>query len=174
MKIVDKVESIKWLASKGVIDSEGTILRSSFPRQATYYITSLDSGAKTVIARTLMLQFAKFDESMLWIDEYKVWPAAENWNLFDGYRRSLGERKPLWERPGHIFAPGDGETVFSLLCMVLYFIWGAIVAPASGELVVRISHDDWIDIYAKEDMGAEEDTFTVVGNVIGHILRTNP
>lgn len=165
MKFVDRVDSIQWLSSRGLSDGEGNVLSSKFAKKA-WYLVPEDSGAKTIIARALALQFKQFGEGLLWIDEYLVWPSAENWPLFDGYRRSLGEGRPLWERQGHIFTPSDNDALFALLSMTLYFVMGAKLAPSSGELLIRISHDEYIDVYSREDIDIyAKDTVGPVGGV---------
>lgn len=161
MRIVDKTEAMEWLSLRGITDSEGRIAKSLFPRQATRYIEK-DSGAKTGFARVLASHFSEFDESMLWIDEWGIWPTSENHDLFNGYRQSLGETRPVRDRPAHICTPTDEAAVFSLLSMVLYFVWGAVLAASSGEVVVRISHDEWVDVYAKDVTEHEEDLFATV------------
>lgn len=159
MRIVDKAEAIQWLSSRGMTDSQGRVLEAAFPRKATHYLPG-DSGRKTAIAKALGHRLSKLDESILWIDEWGIWPDCENWPLFEGYRRSLGERRLLDDSPGHIFVPSDEDTVFSLLSMVLYFSWGAVFASSSGE-AIRISHDEWVDVYGKNPTESEDDIFAV-------------
>ncbi|MHB1131520.1 MAG: hypothetical protein ACYC4L_03945 [Chloroflexota bacterium] len=164
MRTVDKAEAIAWLSSRALTNSDGRSLPSAFARQATFSIPH-DSGAKTSIARELAYRFAQSDEvseSILWIDEYMIWPSAENWHLFDSYRRSLGEGRPLWERPGHLLAPSDADTMFALLSMVLYFVWGAVLASSSGEMLVRISHDEWMDVFGKQVAPSDDDLFAAL------------
>ncbi len=167
MTTLDRAKAIGWLSSKGVTRSKGRYVIEEPMRKATYPIPT-DSGKKTVIARELARQLGRFDEVMLWIDEFGIWPSSENWYLFDMFRRSLGERKHLHERPGHIFTAGDFDAVFGLLSMVLYFNWGAVLAPSSGTLVVRISHDEFIDVYAKDSIGTDDDVFAALDHIIGN------
>lgn len=111
-----------------------------------------DSGEKTFFARYIADVLKAFDEAIVWIDEFMVWPSAENWPLFHGFRRSFGETRVLIDAPGHLVTPADSDAVFSLLSMVLYFVWGAIAAPGSGDLLIRISHDEMADIYLNRDL----------------------
>lgn len=161
MRIVGKEEAIRWLSSRGITDSEGRIREAAFPRKAAINFEE-DSGAKVAKARGLVYQFRELDESMLLIDDFGICPDYENWSLFDGYRRSLGETRPLSESPGHIFSCDEKDVASSLLAMVLIFPWDAIWASSNGEVVVRILHDERADIYGSESEGAEEDPFTVI------------
>jgi hypothetical protein len=158
MRIVDKAEAIEWLSSRGIYH-QGDMLGGSFPRKATHYLPG-DSGRKTAIAQALSGRLSEFDESILWIDEWGISSSSENWPLFYGYRRSLGETRSLEEAPGHIFTPSDGDAAFALLSMVLYFRLGAVFASSSGE-AIRISHDEWIDVYGLDLGDPENDIFAV-------------
>ena len=158
MRIVDNAEAIEWLSSRGITDPKGKMLGAGFPRKATYYLPG-DSGRKTAIALALGHRLSKFDESILWIDEWGIWGPCENWPLFYGYRQYLGETRPTEEAPGHIFVPSDEDIVFALLSM-LYFSWGAVFASSSRE-TIRISHDEWVDVYGKDLGVPENDIFAV-------------
>jgi hypothetical protein len=104
----------------------------------------------------------------LWINEYGIWPSSEDPGLFDGYRKSLGENKPVHERPGHVFEKSDLEVVASLVGMVLYFVWGALIAsPTAGALVV-ISHDEWLELHLRGDQSLKEPA-----ELIERIARTD-
>jgi hypothetical protein len=71
----------------------------------------------------------------------------------------------LWESPCHILAPCDEDSAFALLSMVLYFIWGAVFASSSGE-VIRISHDEYVEVYSKDLAESEWDIFAVADWII--------
>ena len=36
------------------------------------------------------------------------------------------------------------------------------LAPASGELLVEISHDEWIDVYSQDSIGSDDDVFELL------------
>lgn len=166
MKFVDRGEAILWLSSRGITDPKGRILEAAFPRKAAISFDK-DSGRKVLDAKGLVFQFGKFDEWMLLVDAFGICPDYENWSLFDSYRQSLGETRPLRESPGHIFSHDDKDAASSLLAMVLIFPWDAIWASSSGEVVVRILHDERAYIYAGEGEGSEEDPFVVISSWLG-------
>lgn len=84
---------------------------------------------------------------MLWINEYGVWPSSEDMNLFLGFRKSLGIKAHLHEIPGHLITSSDEADAASLIGMSLYFCWGALIAPSSSDFLLRISHDEFIELY---------------------------
>jgi hypothetical protein len=82
------------------------------------------------------------------ITEFGIWPSAEDWTLFDGFRASLGERRSLPDAPGHIFAAEDADQLVALTCMVLYFCWGAQIVAEDGCRAVAVSHDESLTLAA--------------------------
>ena len=108
------------------------------------YLIPADSGAKTSMARelaTLLLQ----DSLFLYVSGWSAWPSATHFDLFDGYRRSLGENRQLKESQVHLFSPGE-ETIFtSLLAMSLYFVWDVQIFDARGSMLATFSHDEWME-----------------------------
>jgi hypothetical protein len=122
--------------------------------QVIHHSISPDSGRKTALSKLITSFFDTDDEALLWINEFGIWPSSEDRNLFAGFRRSLGENSPLHEKPGHIFRSSELKDVSSLLAMVLYFVWGAILySPAKG-LIIEISHDEVINIHARNKESA--------------------
>jgi hypothetical protein len=85
----------------------------------------------------------------MWIGEIGIWPSSENLELFEGYRRSLGETRPLHEAPLHEFGTEDYAALECLLDLVLYFIWDASLIDVSNGTTFHISHDEWIAVLAE-------------------------
>lgn len=150
MQIIDEKETKLWLSKKKLLDFKGEGLSLPEFLEPLSYNIPVDSGVKTALSRTITSFFKDDDESLLWINEFSIWPSAENQNLFYGFRRSLGESSQLYVKPGHLFSNGDIETIESLLSMVLYFYWGAILVPSHKNFIIQISHDEWMDVFVKD------------------------
>jgi len=150
MKIIDENDTIGWLSEAGVAYNSGKLSLDAFPAKSHISIP-VDSGQKTKIAAIIALLCSDYPESLLWINEFGIWPSCEDWNLFNGFRNSLGEDSLLYQKPGHIFSKKDIGSLRSLLAMVLYFFWGAVVVPRQMDFLVKISHDEYIDVYAKDE-----------------------
>ena len=149
MRIVDKEESIRWLLTKGISFQNAHSPSFRGLVKAIDFRIPVDSGRKTALSRALASLFEIDDEALLWINEFGIWESCEDRNLFDRFRCSLGEHRPLQEKPGHIFSQSDLTDVTSLLAMILYFVWGAVLySPAKG-LAIEISHDEFILVFAK-------------------------
>jgi hypothetical protein len=165
VEIIDKERTANWLSIRGLLGSKGKLSLSGL-KQIGYYPIPADSGRKTIISRTVASFFDTEDESLLWIDEYGIWKSCEDWILFDGFRQFLGEGSPLYEKPGHIFSRKDLDSVCSLLAMTLYFCWGAVIVKADKSLVIRISHDEILDIYITEETVFPKDIIERIESVM--------
>lgn len=148
MQIIDKKETMLWLSEKGLLDSTG---KPSFPGFVEVIDSSIpaDSGHKTALSRAIVSFFDTDNEALLWINEFGIWESSEDRNLFEGFRRSLGEHSPLRDKPGHIFSSSDLSNVGSLVAMILYFVWGGILYSPAKSLAINISHDEYISVFAR-------------------------
>ena len=157
MRIIDMKETTLWLSKRNLLDSAGKVAPTGFFKALDSQIPS-DSGHKTALSRVIASFFENDDEALLWIHEFGIWPSSEDWHLFEALRQSLGEQSTLSDKPGHLFSSSDLTAVRSLVALVLYFIWGAILySPATG-LVVKISHDEFLSVYVRDRKDASNVT----------------
>jgi hypothetical protein len=140
-------ESDCWLANNGV--NENHLIHDDQYFRFVYSIP-VDSGVKNYIAKRLSAIFEK-EKVFLRITDFGVFSASENRELFHGYRRSLGVEQEIHEKPAHIFDEGENIELYCILSMVLYFIWGSIVVNESKQIIIYISHDEFIDIYIRRN-----------------------
>jgi len=155
MKIISKEEVHGWLSTRGLDGSSTDQLFRGFPERKSFHIP-VDACGKKHIGDLIAYELEDKEEALLWIDEFFIWPSCEDWNLFDRFRQTLGEERKLYESPGHVFTKDDRDNVRSLLAMVLYFFCGAIVVFGEGKLLIRISHDEFVDIYSKDEVRGPE------------------
>jgi hypothetical protein len=148
MKAIDSPLVNEWLTQKGLLDRKGEIAFSTFSFSEKCKIP-VDSGKKTAISAMLCSFFKKEQESLLWINEYGIWPSSEDGNLFAGFRKSLGISESLFEKPGHVFSMQDNISIKSILCMVLYFCWGAFIIPGSKAFCIKVTHDEQLVVFAE-------------------------
>ena len=147
MKILSTDEACSILGTKslsGFVDS----LSDRLPHRLAVYSIPADSGAKCSLAK--LLRDLLFSESpiFIYVTGWGVWPSSENLDLFDGYRRSLGEERPLELVPVHLFETSDKSAFVSILSMALYFVWDVEVFDERGTVLVTFSHDEWMEIKA--------------------------
>lgn len=123
-------------------------LRNTHPHIARYAIPE-DTGVKNMLARSLAEAMTAEPGGMFFIGEINIWPSSEHWDLFDGYRASLGETRSVHDAPCHEIESGDQPRLHSLIALVLYFVCGGLLIHPSGTIVVEISHDEWLCVWAQ-------------------------
>jgi hypothetical protein len=149
LQIINSDEVKLWLSKRELLDSKG-ITRLSDYNDFQNCIIPNDSGKKTALSRIITDLFSQECESLLWINEYGIWPSCEDQNLFHGFRESLGASDKLQDKPGHIFFKEDLFNISSLLSLILYFYWGAIIISSNKRSIVKISHDEVLEIFVKD------------------------
>ena len=115
-----------------------------------------DSGRKTSLSRVFAYLLRRQSNVCIYVSGWSVWQSAENLDLFYGYRRSFGENRTLMEAPVHLFERSEEDAFVSILCMVFYFVWDAWVFDVEGKTLVRISHDEWLEVRADDDEAIKE------------------
>jgi hypothetical protein len=155
MKIVSRQECLEWLKTKFARDFTWESVKAVYPHHVSYLLPR-DTGKKTSIARVLTGCVDATEPGLFWITGWSVFPTCQNMSLFDRYRQSLGESRPIHAAPGHVFGESDLWDVECLLDLVLYFYWDATLFECAGSIVVRISHDEWFSVYAKDKAGLQE------------------
>lgn len=104
-----------------------------------------DSGAKVRFARIVARTFLEQGSALLWITNTGVWPTAEHIDLFNGYRRSIGEARNHYEAPVHLFSASDVDSFISVFCLGLFFVWDMEAIAVDRSLAATVSHDEWFE-----------------------------
>lgn len=147
-----KILSLNELNVGFMQDRLGWIMERSWKEKFTHHLTyrvPIDTGKKTALAKQLVSHFVDEKEGLLWIKDWAAWPNSANMNLFYGYRKSLSESRQLMEAPFHVFSSQDAQSLESLLDLTLYFYWDAILLGSSQDIVLTVSNDEIIEVYAR-------------------------
>lgn len=125
------------------------------PAGAAYAIPP-QSRAQTALAKFLACLLLQGLGVYVYLSRWSLHPSSEHLNLFYGYRRSMGETRPLSEAPVHFFDPAAREELVSILCMVFYFGWDAWIYDGEGKMLMRATHDRGLEVLSdgKADIGA--------------------
>jgi hypothetical protein len=116
------------------------------------YAAGRRSGREAAAARDLVRSLGEWDECLVWIRRWGVWPSSEDWPAFYAWRGAHGERRSLDKSPGHRVDRHERPLLIELLTLVMENAWDADVlccrrGRADG-LRARISHDEWYQISA--------------------------
>ena len=99
------------------------------------------------VARRCIDSLGSWDECLLWITAWGIWPSSEDWPTFYAARGSRGERRSLSDAPGHVFASAEADALETFLTLVIEQGWDAELLIAPNPNVVRrlfLSHDGWV------------------------------
>jgi hypothetical protein len=163
MKILSTEEANSFLRSSSVDETIRTIRQGTLLTSGPYAIPQ-DAGVKTALAR----QFAdfllgNFGEIILCLSGWKIWPSAENIDLFDGYRKSIGETRPVWEAPIHVFTRGEKSVFTSILNLGLFFYWDIEIFDSDSNVLFTFSHDEWMEFCLKHQKEVDQLTSELAG-----------
>ena len=145
MRFIDEVQTRLWLEKYTIrFDQSGmptfpasvSLLRSAVPS---------DSGRKTALSRTIATIFRKDDEALLCRHLAIVGRSLPVPRLPPVSGRRLS---PSHEAGTRLLARRSAA-VGSLLAMVLYFAWGAILYSPARTLLIHISHDEFISMLGR-------------------------
>jgi hypothetical protein len=155
MKILTKENASEMLGGE-MLDTFVSQLSSRLRLVGDTYSIPPDSGRKTALSRLLAYLLLRSPDVCIYVSGWGVWGSSENLDLFYGYRRSFGENRTLMEAPVHLFERSEEGTFVSILCMALYFVWDAWVFDTEGKVLVRISHDEWLEVRANDEDARKE------------------
>jgi hypothetical protein len=109
-----------------------------------------DSGKKVCLARQLVAFVASEGESLLLLDDWRVWPSSQHLPLLTRLREALGEQRPLIEAPGHLVDAADADDAVSLVAMSLLFFWDCYGLSATGRDGFYVSHDEYCRVVSRD------------------------
>jgi hypothetical protein len=155
MKILTK-ENTSGIVGEEPLDTFVSQLSSQLHLVGETYSIPPDSGRKTALARLFAYLFRRNLNVCIYVSGWGVWGSSENLDLFYGYRHSLGEIRPLIEAPVHLFERGEEKTFVSILSMAFFFVWDAWVFDTKGKILVRISHDEWLEVRTNDEEARKE------------------
>ena len=138
-------------------DSRGSITLADDPtlvqRARVMYADGARSGREPAVAAAAVRALGAWDECLVWVTEWGVWPSGEDWPQFYAWRGGHGERRSLAAAPGHCFSAGEAQELETLLRLVLENAWDATALPALGGTAtdrrIVASHDEWIDVRSR-------------------------
>jgi hypothetical protein len=142
----------KWAEQHGLLRGERFEVRlPELPsKHHAAYADGRRSGRERAAASELITGLGSWDECVVWIKLWGVWPSGEDWPKFYGWRGALGERRSLETAPGHRFDPGETLLLAALLTLVMENAWDADVLCSvrgrADKVRARISHDEWFEL----------------------------
>ena len=152
MDFLEHNEICAWATERGLQCGAGFKLQlPEFESQARKtYANGHRSGREGAAARDLIESLGLWDECLVCITAWGVWPSGEDWPQFYAWRGALGERRSLDVAPGHRSDRGEFLLLAELLELIMTNAWDAnILCSRNGRadgLRGIISHDEWYQV----------------------------
>ena len=155
MEFLEINEIWAWAEQHGLAQGDGFAVKlpdlpSIWRRQ---YASGDRSGSEELVADDFTTRLGSWDDCLVWIREWGVWPSTEDWPQFYAWRGSLGERRSLEKAPGHRFDRGEIVLLGQLLTLIMENAWDAdILCTRQGRadrVRGEISHDEWCEIFER-------------------------
>jgi hypothetical protein len=104
------------------------------------------AGQRISLVREQMAAFEGEPEVLVWFTEWGVWPSSERPHIFEHFRASYGETRPLIEIPAHVFSASETEDLLSFVTLGVLFLWDVNVIGVGGKRMLLYSHDEMVDV----------------------------
>ena len=122
-------------------------------RHRVAYANGRRSGREEAAAEELIAGLGSWDECLVWIRLWGVWPSGEDWPQFYAWRGGLGERRSLETAPGHRFDRDETLLLAALLTLIMENAWDADVLCSvrgrADKVRAKISHDEWFELFGQ-------------------------
>jgi hypothetical protein len=97
-----------------------------------------------------------FNECLMWVTQTDVWPGIENWQLFYRLRETYGERRRVYEAPGHLFLKHEEADLATFVELSILNGWDFEILTNYQYFRVSGSHDGFVHLISDDDRLAEE------------------
>jgi hypothetical protein len=148
----------EWAEQRGLLRGERFEVRMpELPsKYRAMYADGRRSGREGAAAGELIAGLGSWDECVVWITSWGVWPSGEDWPQFYAWRGGLGERRSLETAPGHRFDRGETLLLAALLKLIMENAWDAdVLCSVQGradKVRATISHDEWFELLGPPEL----------------------
>lgn len=140
MQFLTFEESRAWCRANNIplTDREEPVVPT---RTGTFKIP-VDSGQRIALVRGHFEDFLE-EELLVWITEWGVWPSSERPHIFQRFRASYGEHRPLIEVPAQLFNSDEHEDALSTATLATLFLWDCYVIGKDSRKLLFYPHDEF-------------------------------
>ena len=160
MECLELNQICAWAEERGLKRSDGfEVCLPELPsRHWRTYAEGRRTGHERAAADDFIARLGRWDECLVWVRSWSVWPSGENWPEFYTWRGAQEERRSLEIAPGHRFVGDEVDRLAELVTLVMENAWDADVLCSrhgrADEVRGTISHDEWCEVFALQ---GEED-----------------
>jgi hypothetical protein len=92
-----------------------------------------------------------FDNCLLWVTQWGVWPSSENQHLFYRLREAYSERRLLPDAPAHLFLGYERADLTTFIELAPLFGWDFYLLPNTAQARAFVSHDEFLEFRTDDD-----------------------
>lgn len=141
MKILSREETCAWCGQNDIaLNDRGSPERSDAP---VHFKIPEDAGKRVALVSHRMRAFSGEPIFLVWFDDWAVWPSGQRMHIFDRFRMSYGETRPLFQSPGHIFDQAEIEDATSFVTLAVLMLWDCYVVTPKRSKLLFFSHDEF-------------------------------
>lgn len=153
MKVLTIEEGEKLLAKLGFPNSHEMTRAADRPQNCDFLLPP-DSLRKSFLATCVAdMLVADRRSALAYVFDQDVFEYAESDFLFAKFRLAFGESRSMYDAPFHLFEPGEVAELQAVMAMCMYFVWSVAVVSLDGERLCNISHDEYLNFYARDEAG---------------------
>ncbi len=144
MKALSEKNARKWCHAEGAsFDGDGF---PTSPGKVKSFEIPSDAGQRVALVAKHLDEFKSAGKTLVWFDDWGVWPSGERMHIFDRFLASYGESRPLIEMPAFLFSQSEFEDLVSFVTIGVLFLWDVHVITAKARRLIFYSHDEvgWI------------------------------
>jgi hypothetical protein len=144
MRALSNNEAKKWCQAQGAAFG-GRGFPESTSRTKPFAIPN-DAGHRVALAGQHLEHFRKGGKTLVWFDDWAVWPHGQRMHIFERFLASYGESRPLIEAPAFLFSEHEFEDLVSFVTLGILFLWDVHVVSTKARRLLFYSHDEvgWI------------------------------
>jgi len=140
MLILNRQEAEAWCNSHEIaLDDVGHPAKLS---GGSRFQIPVDTGQRISLIASDLHPHLHVSETLVWFTEWGIWSSSERPHIFERFRASYGDTRPLSEVPARVFGSDESEDLVSFVTLGVLFLWDVhVVVP--GAASIFYSHDEW-------------------------------
>jgi hypothetical protein len=163
MKILDEVFLWEWCRNRDVVDEDDDPparpprIRPDPAlehRARIVFAPNGPVGHEPAVADAILAALGRWDECLLWVTAWGIWPSSEDWPRYYALRARQGCRASIDTAPAHLARRGDEAELRELVLQVLENGWDAtLLIDVGGALAprrIQLSHDGFVTLFTRD------------------------
>jgi hypothetical protein len=141
LKFFSKEETSLWCSQNEIALSDSGLPERS--DSTSKFKIPKDAGKRVYLVARSMAAFIGSPHILVWFHDWDVWPSGQRMHIFDRFRMSYGETRPLVQSPGHVFDKDEFDDAISFVTLAVLFLWDCYVVSSKRGKLLFFSHDEF-------------------------------